>query len=352
MATIYLKNLREDVFKVILAVTYKCNYKCLICNIWRLYLHEPSKAKLELKLDEIKEVFKKSKPVWISLTGGEPFLRNDIIEIVQAVYEESENLKIINVSTNGSLPDRIEKVVAEVIEEIKVPLMYVTVSLDGDRNRHDLIRGVKGAWEKALETFFRLHQLSTYYQNLLVGFEYTISPFNAGSLSSLYAELRKLGLFDVDLVVTVVHVGNYYHNYQMKIMNGFEYRSMALKDVELSIKYSLNALNLHSLIKLIYLKLLRKYLLESKRPVPFCTAASGTCFVDPYGNTYPCIIKDDVVVSLRKMDYDLKKIMSSNSFTCFKRIAKKGLCLDCWTPCEAYPSIIVNPILSFIKSIF
>ncbi|MBS7605555.1 MAG: radical SAM protein [Candidatus Bathyarchaeia archaeon] len=353
---INLENLSGNVFKVNLAVTYKCNYKCRICNIWRLYLDEPDKAGCELDLDEIKIIFQRynKQLIWVSLTGGEPFLRHDLTEIVGAIYENCKNLGIINIPTNGSLPNRIEKTILEIIEDFKIPLIYVTVSLDGDPARHDFMRGFNGAWARALDSLSRLHQISANYPNLSIDFEYTISPLNVGGLSPLLAEIDRYGLSNLKGVIVPAHTGNLYHNIQMQayMSNSDRYIPTALKEIDYLIKVAPPSISdPHSIIRYLYLKLLRKYLSGATRKFFPCTAASGSCFIDPYGKVYPCIIENKVLADLRELEYDLNRAVKSNKFISFREKVEKGLCRGCWSPCEAYPSIIVHPTLSLYKSL-
>jgi len=105
-----------------------------------------------------------------------------------------------------------------------------------------------------------------------------------------------------------------------------------------------------SIVRCIYLELLLRHLSRPIKGVLPCTAASGSCFIDPYGRVYPCIIVDEILGGLRETDYDLNKIIKANKFTSFRSRIKKDFCTGCWSPCEAYPSIVAHPLLSFYKA--
>ena len=77
-------NVNDFPFKLNFAITWRCNLKCKMCNIW---MKESSN---ELKLDEIEEFVEKSPYFsWVSLTGGEPFIRMDFVDIVKAFKRHS-----------------------------------------------------------------------------------------------------------------------------------------------------------------------------------------------------------------------------------------------------------------------
>jgi len=89
-------------YKLTFCLTFWCNYRCETCNIWHM------KPRDELKLDEIREFFHRSKRfVWVDLTGGEVWLRKDFVDICEALTTECKNLLLLHFPTNGYLTDKI-----------------------------------------------------------------------------------------------------------------------------------------------------------------------------------------------------------------------------------------------------
>src|SRR6476659_3386760 len=87
-------------WKVNLALTYWCQYKCKTCNIWR------RKQTDELTTGEIIEFIRQNPLVsWVDLTGGEIFLRRDIADILDAVVSLWPHLVVLHFPTNGFLTD-------------------------------------------------------------------------------------------------------------------------------------------------------------------------------------------------------------------------------------------------------
>lgn len=333
---------RGKLFKLNFAVTYKCNSRCKMCNIWKRYIESPQIVKEELAMEEISQIFKRfGKLVWVSLTGGEPFLRDDLVDMVQFVRDHCE-IKMLNITTNGFNSKLIEDRVRS-IAEVKVPLTFINVSLDGPAEIHDYVRGIKGAYNNAVKTLELLHMLCDKYSNLLIGVEYTITPFNADQLKLLVDELKEAGLGSLvdNLTIAIYHEGNLYDNLDLNSKQQFDndsFRFKALKDINngLSLACAKSPL---ALIKRTYLKYARKYVCGRRVPLR-CVAMRNSLFLDPYGNVYPCIILERKIGNLRNYQYDVYKLLKSKNAPKVKH--EVDVCDKCWTPCEAYPSILTH----------
>ena len=74
----------DGIRSVNLATTYYCNSRCTMCSIWELYRKDRSRASAELSLEDIRVIFSSRRFLGlrsIALTGGEPFLRRDLVDI-------------------------------------------------------------------------------------------------------------------------------------------------------------------------------------------------------------------------------------------------------------------------------
>jgi MoaA/NifB/PqqE/SkfB family radical SAM enzyme len=179
------------------SVNNYCNQRCKTCNIWK---NNPiEERKKELKLSEIERIFSQfPKIFWLTITGGEPFLRRDLVEIVKIAYEKSK-VNVLTITTNGSLPDIIEKDVKEILKRCKNLTLIVNVSIDGDKRLHDKIRGVKGSFDKAAETIEKLKKINN--RRLIVGINSVISIFNFDKLYNLLNIIRKLSPDSFDFCI-------------------------------------------------------------------------------------------------------------------------------------------------------
>jgi MoaA/NifB/PqqE/SkfB family radical SAM enzyme len=110
----------------------------------------------ELTPEQVRTVFDKvGRLDVVRLTGGEPFLREDMLEVAAAVYEASRP-SVLHVTTNGSFPDRAVSFAASFAEPRRLRFM---VSFDGLQAEHDANRGAAVPFATAFETVRRLADL-------------------------------------------------------------------------------------------------------------------------------------------------------------------------------------------------
>mgnify|MGYP001123468185 CR=1 FL=1 len=134
-----------------LELTNKCNLRCSMCDIWRLYKERPELIDKELTkehwfsiIEELKEMGTKA----ISITGGEPLLRDDLFEIISKAKDLGF---LVHLNTNGTINS--EKHIKGLIDS---GIDSVTVSLDFPNERHDERRGVNGVLNKGIDTIIML----------------------------------------------------------------------------------------------------------------------------------------------------------------------------------------------------
>lgn len=142
---------------LLLNVTDRCNCRCTMCQIWR------KAEKSEMTLEEYERLFQD--PIWrrvriLSLTGGEPFLRKDLKDIILSAAKHLPRLERISLPTNGLLTSAILETTRNILAELPSHIfLKIGISLDGPREIHDRMRGVPGAFEKAVETLRQLQKL-------------------------------------------------------------------------------------------------------------------------------------------------------------------------------------------------
>ena len=99
-------------------VTYRCNARCTMCNRYKA----PSRPEEEITLDAIRKL---PKMYFTNITGGEPFIRRDLSDIVRELYKKSDRIVI---STNGFFTDRIISLAKE------FPHVGIRISIEGLQN--------------------------------------------------------------------------------------------------------------------------------------------------------------------------------------------------------------------------
>ena len=172
---------------IVLFVTSKCNALCRHCFIKGI-----PKPENDMSAKEIVGIFAPLKSsTHLILTGGEPFLRNDLEEIVRGLMG-LKPVRSIYIASNGSSPAEIESLCRNVCGSYKKPL-YLQISLDGLEKTHDLIRKIPLGFKKAIETCEKLNCLKKRYPNLSFLVNISIMRSNLPDIKELvdYLEYKK-----------------------------------------------------------------------------------------------------------------------------------------------------------------
>jgi radical SAM protein with 4Fe4S-binding SPASM domain len=317
-------------YKLTFALTSKCNYRCQTCNIWQ----KPPQD--ELSAAEIERFFKKAPGFsWIDLTGGEVFLRRDFLEIVEIILAACPNLLLLHFPTNGYLTETIVPAV-ERIAGRRPEKLILTISMDGDEAVNDRIRGIPGGWRRQIETFKRLRGIPGVQTVLGM----TVSALNAGQFAQAFAAAKKEypPLQYDDFHVNIAHVSpHYYGNASTDLVSGSE-KAMAatVQNYMRARKFPLGPV---SFLEKRYLRRVDRYLETKKTPVR-CQALRSSCFLDPVGGVYPCTMYDRLLGNIREWDYGLPELWNSQAARRLQGEIWEFNCPQCWTPCEAYQSIL------------
>jgi 12,18-didecarboxysiroheme deacetylase len=162
---------------VVWNVTRRCNLKCVHCYAHardEVFPDELSLREGKAVLDDLAQF---GSPV-VLFSGGEPLMRPDLPEL--AAYAVSKGMRAV-ISTNGTL------ITPPVAQELKsIGLSYVGISLDGLRDVNDRFRGVKGAFEKALEGIASCQEAG-----IKVGLRFTMNRLNAGEIPGIFDLLEE-----------------------------------------------------------------------------------------------------------------------------------------------------------------
>jgi MoaA/NifB/PqqE/SkfB family radical SAM enzyme len=173
-------------------VSWRCNAKCVMCNNW---LRPYDK---DLSLEEIQEGFKSrlfAKIANLGISGGEPYLRQDLPEIVDAAIANMPRLKKMTINTNGFATKRILSLTEPIAKSCNDNdiLLGIRISLDGIGDIHGKIRGVPKGFEKCMETFEGMRALQDkYFFNF--GLAYTINPINVRYAADMYDWCKERGI--------------------------------------------------------------------------------------------------------------------------------------------------------------
>ncbi len=322
-----------------IAVTYRCNSRCSNCGIWKM----KADSKTELQVGDYQKLFSdlKDQLAFVELTGGEPFMRKDLAEILISAGEILPFGTFLGVTSNGFLTDQIIKTIKSVVQKIRQPLT-VGISIDGDRKMAEKVRGVSEAFAKSFETFLNLKRLAKDYPNLMPHLSYTIFPENAGRFSGFRDQMtRDFQLKDEDISIAYGQDAFLYHQKKSLILN----QKPAIQDIVQArspVKPSKTSpiLKLKNNFKSFYLKTLEERILARDWKTRNCAAGDYSGFIEPDGEVYPCISWPKSLGNLR--NDSIEKIWFGDHGRKIRTEIKENRCPGCWTTCEVQPTYLKN----------
>lgn len=317
-------------FKYFLVVTKSCGSRCTNCLIWQ----ETPQNELTLTEFELLAVKSKKNLMWLNLSGGEPTDREDLIEIIDTFIKNCPNLKMINFTSNGLNPERLQAV-CEYLDRSHIPVIGINVSVDGPPLLHNRLRGTEDGYAKAIEAL----KIVRRFKRIKSAAAMTLFPANYLSIpetiESIAASIPGFTLKDLHL--NFPHTSSHYYgneriNYSERI------------NIEKIIPYFKNTSSLMSPFELIegmYQKHLLEYSRTGKTSVT-CAAIKSNIYISEKGDVYPCTIWDKKLGSLREFDFDLASLLKSQAVLQARQQVLAKNCPNCWTPCEAFPSLVTD----------
>jgi MoaA/NifB/PqqE/SkfB family radical SAM enzyme len=304
-----------------------------MCKIWQ------KKSLDEMTPQEVALFFERWPQFrWVHLTGGELFVRRDMEDIVAAIQEHCRSLFLLNFPTTGWFGDRTLAVVRQVLGR-GIGRLMVTISLDGPQPLHDELRGLPGSWERAIDTFRRLRGIRRSNFQAVVGM--TLLPKNVHAVDETIAAIRTAvpDFTRAELHLNVAHESAHYFD---NVGYGHDmHRDRVLQAVEAHRRANASGFHPVTFLEDRYQALIPAYFETGRSPLP-CTALSSSCFVDAHWNLYACSIWGERVGNLRTEGFDLDALWRSERRRGLRAQVVNQDCPHCWTPCEAYPTILGN----------
>ncbi len=202
-----------------------------------------------------------------NITGGEPFIREDLKDIVRELYKKSERIVI---STNGFFTDRIVELCKE------FPQVGIRISIEGLEQTNNEIRGLEDGFNKGYATLKTLVEMGMKD----VGFGMTVQDKNAPDLVSLYDISDEMGM---EFATASLHNSFYF----VESTNIIHDRLMVAENFENLINKLLDSNSPKKWFRAYFNHGLINYIFSQKRLLP-CDMSFDTFFIDPYGDVMPC----------------------------------------------------------------
>lgn len=283
-------------------VTYRCNARCNMCNRYK----KPSLPEEELSLETIQKL----PPMYFTnITGGEPFLRTDLKEIVRELYRKSDRIVI---STNGFFTDRILDLCRE------FPQIGIRISIEGLEETNNQIRGLEDGFNRGYHTLKKLVEMGMKD----VGFGMTVQDLNAKDLVALYNLSNEMNM---EFATASLHNSFYF----VEAKNIIHDRPMVAKEFENLINELLKSKSPKKWFRAYFNHGLINYIYGQKRLLP-CDMAFDTFFIDPYGDVMPCNgTKDEEVMGNLNETSTFEELWNSPQA---ETVRQKVRCCDrnCW----------------------
>ncbi|HBC78665.1 MAG TPA: radical SAM protein [Bacteroidales bacterium] len=245
---------------VSIITTYRCQMRCKMCSIWKF----PTDEKKEIMPKDLEKL-----PAlkFANVTGGEPFQRRDLEDIVAVLFTKAPRVVI---STSGWHYEKIIKLAA------KYPNIGIRVSIEGLSQRNDDLRGRQGGFDNGLKVLLKLRSMGVKD----IGFGITVSNQNSEDMLWLYRLAKELKL---EFATATFHNSFYFHKDDNQVTN----KDTVIKHFEELINELLKEKSPKSWARAFFNLGLINYIRGGKRMLP-CEAGLANFFIEPYGDVYPC----------------------------------------------------------------
>jgi MoaA/NifB/PqqE/SkfB family radical SAM enzyme len=323
-------------FSIVISVSFRCNSRCRTCDVWR-------KPNDDLTLDEWTRVFQHlGHPIYLTFTGGEPFLRKDLPEMVMAAYDHCRP-EYITIPTNGILTERVREGVAKICAHARASKIGINLSLDGIGAEHDDIRQVPGNWDKAMQTWRALNDLKRAHANLVLSVHTVISRFNVARFCDIYTELQKLA---PDSYITEVAE----ERVELDTV-GLDITPLARDYAPIADFLSAHAratptrgfARITQAFRARYYQIAKRTLAEQRQVIP-CFAGWASGHIAPNGDVWSCCIRAEPIGNLRNTQYDLRPLWfeQTGALKDLRRSIAAGECA-CPMANASYANMLLHP---------
>jgi MoaA/NifB/PqqE/SkfB family radical SAM enzyme len=303
------------------SVTYSCPSRCLTCDIWQ-------KKVDDLSCDEYAKIFRTLDrvPIWVTVSGGDQFVRADLDEVVRLIRVEIEPT-IINIPMNGIITERIHTLLPKIAANTMGVQLVLNLSVDDIGEEHDRLRGAPDNYKKLLGVAELIRDLKKTYDHIVMGVHTVISKHNVHRIAEIEREARRV--FQPDSYITEVAE----NRVELKTMDKditpdpASYRRAAMH-LQSSIR---ERRALHPVARLVESLRLEYYdlaasTLEQKTQVIDCYAGWASAHLAPDGNVWGCCVRAESLGNVREHAYDFKRVWFGASADRFRASVKNKEC--------------------------
>lgn len=295
----------------VVAVTLNCNARCVMCDIWQQSSTDEMAPEEYLKLPaSLRDV---------NLTGGEPFLRQDLLEVIVAIRQACPRARLV-ISSHGLLVERMRRLAPRLSQ--LGPWLGARISIDGIGETHNHVRGIPRAFTRALQGLRILKEGGI--RDLGIGM--TILEENVDEMVEVYHLAEELS---VEFSLTIASDSPFYFG-DGKTRLRPQNQDELVKQLQSLIVSEYRRGHPKRWFRAWFEKGLLGYALQGRRSLP-CDAGQGFFYLDPSGTVYGCHILPHRLGSLREEDWEA--LWRSPEAQRARRKARG--CQMCWMVCTA-----------------
>jgi len=301
-------------------LTNLCNSRCKTCSIWKnKKREEPSFEDLEkfTNTDLFKKIY------FLSLTGGEPFLRNDIDKVINMFRRKNPKLHI-TVLSNALMPEIISEKVKKIPRDV-----LITLSFNGKEETHDETRGVKGNFKKLLQTIEKLKSLN---QRTSLIFTVTKENYNQLLWAWEFAKKQNLNI----LFSPEMDYGRLNHE------GGRNLTKEQTKEVLRQLK-KIYSERKRAFFDYTYYLFFKKFY-EDRDITDICYAGTNSIYIDYTGDIYPC---ENLVGRISPLGNIKNNFSLPKKY--YKKIKESKCYKKCYLLCEMVRNMRKHPLKTLIE---
>jgi len=335
---------KEQAVQLTFFVTRKCNARCPFC----FYVDNTSNtetSEAELSLDEIKKISSSlGKLLWLAFSGGEPYLRKDLVEISKVFYEQNKPV-IMLFPTNGLMSDLIKDKTEQILKYCKNSVVTVKLSLDGLHGDHDALRDTPGCFDKTMKTYQLLGELLERHANFELGINTVFCSENQDKMDEIIDFVQ--GMTNVKTHTISMVRGNLTDSHYKEV--DYEKYRCAINRLENNLKnqtsniYRFRGARLKAAQDILQRRLIHQTLLDQKRLIP-CYAGKLNLVLTETGDVYPCEILSTSFGNVRDYNYNMKEVVHSEKARPVLDSIFNKRCY-CTHECYFITNILFNPRL-------
>jgi radical SAM protein with 4Fe4S-binding SPASM domain len=322
-------------------LTRRCNSRCPFC----FYLADKDdidETRAELSIEEIEKISSSmGNLLWLAFSGGEIFLRHDIVEITKIFYARNKPA-IILFPTNGLLTDVIKEKIEAILKYCGRSTIVVKLSLEGLEDLHDSIRGA-GSFQKTMSTYRALGRLLDLYPNFELGINTVFNSKNQDHMKELTEFVNGLHHVKTHTVSLIrgrvaeaglknIDYGKY-HDTIVNMASNLKQRKSSL--------YRFKGAKIKAAQDILQRRLIYETLAQEKQVTP-CYAGRLNLVLTETGDVFPCESFSMKMGNVRDSGYDMKFILKTEKAKGILHSIRRKKCF-CTHECYCMTNILFNP---------